>query len=81
MMVQGKKREAQIQHFSDARAWHIPSEPSQIRALPDHQRSRARGLATAPPERGELLGSDEVFEELWQLIAQRKRVKKKATCE
>jgi antitoxin ParD1/3/4 len=59
-----------------------------LRLLQQQEKEREEGLkelkaklkrGAAQAERGELLDSDEVFEELRQLIAERKRVKKKAT--
>jgi antitoxin ParD1/3/4 len=59
-----------------------------LRLLQHHEREREAGLkqlkaklqrGAGQAERGELLDSDEVFEELRQLIAERRREKKKAT--
>ena len=58
-----------------------------LRLLQNQEKEREEGLkqvksklqrGAAEAERGELLDADEVFEELRQLIAQRKSVRKKA---
>jgi antitoxin ParD1/3/4 len=59
-----------------------------LRLLQHQERERVQGLkllktklqrGAAQAERGELLDAGEVFEELRQLIAERRHVKKKAT--